>query len=263
MTVPQLIASLPKSLPFAIAIAGRDLKGLHRGSVLGVSWLVLRPFAQTAVYVLIVGFIFGQALGPDRSAAQYALYVLSGLVAWQAVQRAFEEAPSLIRERMEVLRQIIYPIETLPVSSVLTSLVSPAVSLATYAIFAAWLGKLSWTAILLPLPVLLLLVMLVGASWLLMVGGVVMRDLREIVALLLSVLVYASPVVLSESLVGPKIWSYVLLNPLSHVVICFRDVLGGGFHAASWIVFGVMALGSFFLGAWLIARVKLMVYELI
>jgi len=263
MTVAQLVTSLARNWSFALAIAGRDLKAMNRGSVLGVIWLVIRPLVQTLALVLIVGFVFGGLRGAGGAALDYAMYVLSGLIAWQAMQRSIEDAPSLVRERMEVLRQVVYPIETLPVSAVAAALVSSAVSLLVYLGFALAYNKLALTALLLPVPFVLLVLLLVGLAWLLMVGGVLLRDLREMVAMLMGILVYASPVVLTPEMTGPEIWRYIELNPLAHVVVCFRDVLHGAFHPASWGVFVALAASSFLLGAWVIGRVKVMIYELI
>lgn len=264
MTVGQLVRSLMGNWSFALAIAARDLKALNRGSVLGLAWLVIRPLVQTTALVFIVGFLFGGLRSSGSGVTvDYAMYVLSGMIAWQAMQKSLEDAPSLVRDRMDILRQVIYPIETLPVSSVSAAIVSPAVSLGVYLVFAIANGKLSIATLLLPVPLVLLLLFLVGASWILMVGGVLVRDLREIVAMLMGVLIYASPVVLSPEMVGPTIWRIIELNPLAHVIVCFRDVFRGTFHPSSWIIFSAMSAFFFLAGAWLIGRVKVMIYELI
>jgi lipopolysaccharide transport system permease protein len=259
------IVSVPRSLianwAFARAMAARDLKGLNKGAILGLAWIVVRPLIQVTAYVVIVTYVFGARLGPDAGALDYALYVLPGLIAWQAMQRTLEEAPSLIRDRMEVLKQVVYPVETLPLTAMLSSLLGPAVALALYLVLALASGALPWSAILLPLPVALLVVTMLGASYLFMVVGVLLKDLREIVAVLLGLMIYFSPVLLSPEMVGDRIWSLILLNPLSHVVICFRDVLRGGFHPESWVVFSATAGIVFALGALLIHRAKLTINE--
>lgn len=259
------IVSVPRSLvanwAFARAMAARDLKGLNKGAILGIAWIVVRPLVQVAAYVVIVTYVFGARLGPDAGPLDYALYVLPGLVAWQAMQRTLEEAPSLIRDRMEVLKQVVYPVETLPVTAMFSSLLGPAVALALYLVVALSQGKLPWSAVLLPLPLALLVVMMLGASYLFMVVGVLLKDLREIVGVLLGLLIYFSPVLLSEAMVGERLWSLIMLNPLSHVVVCFRDVLRGGFHPASWAVFAATSAIVFGLGAMLIHRAKLTINE--
>jgi lipopolysaccharide transport system permease protein len=262
MRTSLIIRSLSRQLAFSLAIAERDLRGLYHGSLLGIGWLFLRPLIHAAGYVLIIIYVLRVKPGGDASPIDYTLHVLAGLTAWQPLQRCLEEAPSLIRERMEVLRQVVYPIETLPISSVLISLIPASMTFLVYSVVSLLQAKLPWSVILLPLPIALLIVVMIGASWIFMVVGTVMRDLREVVAVIMGVLVFLSPVVLTPEMTGDGLWGLILINPLAHVVLCFRDVLQGSFHPASWIIFAAIAAGFFLGGAWLLARVKLMLYEL-
>lgn len=255
--------SLIEHWPFARAMAARDLKKLNRGAALGYAWLILRPLIQVAAYVVIVTYVFGARPGSQASRLDYVLYVLSGLVAWQAVQRALEEAPSLIRERMEILKQVVYPLETLPLTAILVSGVGPIVGLCVYLVIAFSSGQLPWSVLLLPIPMLLLLIMILGLSYVFMIAGVLLKDLREIVSVILGLAIYFSPVLLSKEMVGEGIWSLVLLNPLSHIVICVRDVLRAEFHDISWLVFAVCAVAAFAIGSILLYRAKLVINEYI
>ena len=87
------------------------------------------------------------------------------------------------------------------------------------------------------------MVFVLGMSWMFSIGGVLVKDLREIVTVVLGLAIYFSPVLLSESMVGSKIWGYVLWNPLSHIIICFRDIFYGKFHLWSWGIFAGMSSG--------------------
>lgn len=259
--VAAVSRSVVANWPFARAIAARDLKGMTRGAVLGLAWLVLRPLVQVAAYVVIVSFVFGARMGPGAGPFDYALHVLSGLVAWQAMQRTLEEAPSLIRDRMEVLKQVVYPVETLPVTAMLATGLGPAVGLGIYLVLALGAGQLPWTAVLLPIPIALLVLLMLGSSYIFMIAGVLLKDLREVVSVVLGLMIYFSPVIATKEMVGERIWALMLLNPLAHVVICFRDVLRAEFHAVSWIIFAACAVIAYALGAVLINRTKVTINE--
>ncbi len=256
-----LARSLIDKWPLTRAMAVRELKGSKRGTILGLAWLVLRPFINAGAYVVIVSFVFRAQLAPGAGPFDYALYVLAGLFVWQILQAGLEEATSLIRQRMDIIRDVVYPIETLPITAFVVSAVGPATLLAVYLVLAALTGRLGWTVLLLPVPFALLLAMLLGMSWMLMVLGVVLRDLREIIAILLSLMIYLSPVLLSPAMVPPQLWSIIMLNPLAHPIIAFRDVLEGGFHPESWAIFVALALASLAAGGWLITRAKVAINE--
>jgi lipopolysaccharide transport system permease protein len=258
-----LARSLVEKWPFTLAMASREMKGLNKGALLGMGWLVLRPFIQVAAYVTIVSFVFGARLGPASSPFDYALHVLAGLFGWHMLQRGLEDSTSLIRDRMEILKQIAYPIETLPVTAFLTSAIGPAVLLGVYIILAGVSGKLELSILLLPVPMALLFVMLLGLSWFFMVIGAVLKDLREVVSVLMALLIYLSPVLLSESMVPPPVWRLILLNPLSHVVLAFRDVLQGGFHPTSWAIFAALSFSALAVGSFVVTRAKVRINEYI
>lgn len=261
--ISEVIRALVRNWSFSIAMASRDIKAVNKGAIFGISWLVIRPLIQVLVLVVIVTQIFKVRLGVASDANEYGLYVLSGIIIWQGLQRPLEEAPSLIRERMEILKQIIYPVITLPVTALIRGALAPGIGILIYIIIAGLSGKLSWTIVFLPLPTILLFLMALGASWLMMIVGVVLKDLREIVAVLLGMLMYLSPVLVSEEMVGKTIWGYLLLNPLAHIVIAFRDVLNGTFHGESWIIFVMLTVGCFTIGAVLINKMKIAINEYI
>jgi len=259
--IARLTRSLFGNWQFACAMAGRDALALNRGSLLGLAWLAVRPLIQVGAYVVIVSYVFQTRLGEQQGRFDYVLYVLSGLVVWQMVQRALEDAPSLLRDRMDIVKQMAYPIETLPVTTMLAHVTAPAVGLCTYMVLALVSGKLTWSCLLLPVPALLLAALLLGLSWSMMIVGVVIKDLREVIAVILGLLVYVSPVLVAESMVSDTMWVLLMLNPLAHVVIAFRDVLLGTFHPSSWAVFAVMSMGSLLFGAWLLDHMKQTINE--
>jgi lipopolysaccharide transport system permease protein len=258
-----LFVSLVKKWPFARAMAAREMKGSTKGSVFGLGWIVVRPFIQVAVYVVIVTYVFGAKLNAAAGPFDYALFVLSGLFAWQILQRGLEESTSLIRDRMEILKQVVYPIETLPVTTFLASAIAPGIVLLVYLVLATLSGKLNWTVLLLPIPLTLLLLLILGLSWIFMVVGVILKDLREIISVLLGLTIYLSPVLMSPTMVSPRIWDLILLNPISHVIIAFRDVFEGTFHFTSWVVFAVGVVAALGIGSVVITRARMTINEYI
>ena len=260
----KTFASIWSNRELVWEMALRDLKGLNKGAVLGVVWLILGPLIQVGAYVIIVSFVFqARSGGRETGHFDYVLYVLSGMVPWQVITKSIQESPSLIRERMELVKQVIYPIETLPMTSLISSSVGALVSFVVFLALSAVSGKITWTYILLPVPLGLLVALVLGTSWVFSIAGVLLKDLREVVTVILGLMVYVSPVVIEESMVNPQLWQLILWNPLAHVVICFRDVLVGDFHGTSWLVFAVLSGVSCLLGGWVVTRAKILINEYI
>jgi lipopolysaccharide transport system permease protein len=241
----------------------RDLTGLSKGAILGYLWAVIQPLVRTAAYVVIVSFVLGARLGEDGGRFQYAIYVLSGMVPWEILTRSLQQAPTLIRSRMELVKQVIYPIETLPISNLLSGSIGALVAFVIFLGLAVWTGSIRWSFLLIPVPVALLLLLVLGGAWLFMIVGVLVKDLQEMVTLVLGLLVYFSPVVIREGMVSPSVWKMILLNPLAHVVICFRDVYNAEMHATSWAAFAGMAFGLVLVGGWVVTRARIKINEYI
>jgi lipopolysaccharide transport system permease protein len=239
----------------------RDLQVLNKGAFLGHAWLFLGPLIQTGAYVIIVSFLLGGHQDAKGNLLRYALYVLGGMIPWQIISRCLTDAPSLIRSRMDLVKQVIYPVETLPLTGLLVGSCGALVSFCVFLLLGAITGTLGWGILLVPVPFFFMVVFLVGASWILAVLGIFLKDLREVVSTLVAILVYFTPVVATPDLTGTTIWKAILLNPLSHIILCFRDTYRLEFSWVSWAVFLVMAGLVFAAGGWLITRTKLMINE--
>lgn len=239
----------------------RDLRGANRGALLGYLWLGLNPLIQVGAYVIIVTFVFQR--GEADGTLDYALYVLAGMIPWQIVTRSLQLAPSLIRTRVELVKQVIYPLETLPLTVMISSSVGAFITFIIFLVLQLFSGGWQVSYLLLPIPIVLLVCFVLGVSWIFSIAGIIIKDLQEVVTVFLGLVVYISPVIASETLVSESIWQIVRLNPLSHIVICFRDVFDAQFHPESWLIFSVMTLIVFVLGAWVIDKTKTLINEYI
>lgn len=244
-------------------MAIRDAKGVNKGSALGNGWLVLRPLIQSVAYVVIVSFVFQSRLSPDSQIFDYAMFVLCGMVPWQMLVQALVTAPSLVRNHADLVKQVVYPIETLPLRNLVVGSFSSFVSLSIYFVLATFTGGLHWSITLIPIPLIMLALFVVGVSWILMVLGAFFQDFREIIGASMNLLIFVSPVIIAESMVSAKVWFCIQMNPLSHIVICFRDTFNGEFHWMSWLIFSAMTVVMLAIGSSLLNRYRLRINDYI
>ena len=253
----QPIVGLIRNRELIREMAVCDAMGINKGTVLGNVWLLLRPLIQTTAYVVIVSFVFQSRLGADSGPFDYALFVLSGMVPWQLTVQTIVTAPSLVRNHAELVKQVVYPVETLPLRNIVVGSFSSLVSLSVYTVIAAAIGELNWTILLIPIPLVMLILFLIGISWIFMVVGAFIQDFREVIGASMNLLIFLSPVIVCQSMVSPRMWGYILCNPLSHVVLCFRDVYEGRIHPLSWCLFLAMTCFVVLLGGWMVNKSRL------
>jgi lipopolysaccharide transport system permease protein len=230
----QWISNVRRHRELAYEMAMFDLRSRNQGSILGLAWLVIRPLFQATVYILFIRVFFSGAATTHWS--DQALYVLSGLLVWDFSSKYLTDAPVMLTSRMQLVTQTPFPLEIVPLTRLAVAGVGAMILLALVIALGGAFGKLSWTIFLLPVALALVVGAAFSAALLLMLAGVVLKDLSEIVTIVFSTLIFVSPVILSPASVPEWLWNVVLLNPLSHAVIVVRGTLFGDLPLTSWVV---------------------------
>ena len=235
--------------------ARREVLGRYRGSVLGVSWSVLTPMAMLAVYTLVFRHIFkANWPGVEDGNMSFALNLFAGLLVFNWAAEFLSRAPRLVAEQPNLVTKVVFPLQVLPWSAMLSSffhvLVSCLVWLAGCLLFGQGVHA-SWLA--LPLVFLALVPTLLGLGWALSALGVYFRDLSEIVGLFMGMLLFLTPVFFPLSVLPDFLQSWVAFNPLAVPIEALRSIglMGVWPNFLSllqlFLVGCVLALG----GAWL------------
>ena len=199
----------------------------YRGSFLGLLWTFILPGLTLAIYTLVFGVVLRSRWSPDESSTtQYALLLYLGLCVYWFVSDCLGEAPSLIRNHVNYVKKVVFPLEVLPWISVLDGLFQSAIRISVFLIaYFVFYGIPPWTLVLLPLVWLPICFWTLGISWVLAATGVFVRDLREIVGLILIGFMFLSPIFYSLDRVPESARFLLQLNPITLPVLQTRDVL--------------------------------------
>ena len=233
----------------ALGLTRRELFAPFAGSGFGIAWALLHPLLQTLVYVAVFTFIirirFTEAEAPRLD---MIAYMIAGLVSWTAWAAVLNHGCTSIIGSSNLVKQADFPVEVLPLRTVLAALVPQLVGIAVllaYVLVRFRTGLLSWT--LLPLVLLLQGLAMVGAACALGALSVFVRDVKEVVAVFTVLGIYLTPAfyppAMLADLPAPLQW-LLCLNPFTHFMHVMRDCLfwGGFEHPWSWMVVTVFAL---------------------
>jgi lipopolysaccharide transport system permease protein len=208
------------------SLVARELKARYRGSVLGFLWTFANPLLLLGIYT----FVFTVVMPGSRAGARlepYALFLLCGILPWTWFQTSVLESCSVLVAGGNLIRKVLFPAEILPIVTVLTGLVNFLFSLVILALFLVYYarpvsaGELLW----LPLIVLVQLVLTLGLALLLSSLTVHFRDLRDLVANLMTLWFWGTPIIYAVSEVPERFHRLLLLNPLTHLVVAYQSVL--------------------------------------
>jgi ABC-type polysaccharide/polyol phosphate export permease len=224
--------------------------------VLGFLWSFVNPILLLATY----GIVFTYMLKVPRGAAvePYFVFLFCGILPWTFFQSSIAEASGALIAGGNLIKKVLFPAEVLPTVSVLTNLVQFLLALPVLLLVLVWAGKLGPSALLVPLPLLVQLVFTLGLAYLVSALTVHFRDIQSILAHLLHLWFFGTPVLYPYAEVGGTLRTLLKLNPLTHVVVSYQQMLFDD-RFTDWRGLGGAALAAlvvFWAGAALFERLR-------
>lgn len=241
-------------------MALRDLKAGHAGHGLGSFWVYAQPLVLVGTYMLIFGVVIGSKMAVSINfAGDYTSYIVIGMVPWLLMSNALGRASNAFSANSNLVKQVVFPIETLPVASIIACFIIYLPSIALMLVYKAFIGGgLSCLALTLPIVLCLHALLCIGLTLLLSVITPFLRDIRELITIYTSVSMYFTPAIYLPEWVPAAVRPVLYFNPFSYVVWVYQDVLFFGEirHGFAWVVFSIMAIGCFLLGLTVFRRIK-------
>ncbi len=201
-------------------MARRDMIERYRGSLFGFLWSILNPLLLLAVYTFVFTVVFkAKWPGSAGGSADFAVNAFVGLLVFTIFAESAARAPTLVVGNANLVKKVVFPLEVLPWVPLASSLFHAGVSFLVLLVFAAIAtGTLRPTAILFPLAIVPVVLLSLGTSWFLASLGVFFRDASHTVGLLVTVLMFASPVFYPITAVPEELRALFSLSPISRSI---------------------------------------------
>jgi lipopolysaccharide transport system permease protein len=230
----------------------REITDRYAGQIIGSLWAFAHPLLLMGVYVFLFAVVMRVEVGgtPDMP-FDYPTYLLAGLIPWIACAEVMSKGVVALTASANLVKQVVFPLEVLPIKGVLAALFTQAISLTLLACYLLLrFHMLPWSFLLIPLLLLLQGALLVGISCLLAAIGPYFRDLKDFVQVYSMVGVYLMPVAYLPSMVPALFRPVLYFNPLSYLVWCYQDACFYGRiqHVKAWGVLTLLAFLSLAVG---------------
>jgi lipopolysaccharide transport system permease protein len=210
------------ALDLATVLVHRDLRLSYGGAAFGLLWAPATVLAQ----VVVLGFLFDRVvpLGVD----DYPTFLFSGLLLWHLVSSALNGSTAAFTGNRDLVRRPGFPDAILPLVTIGRAAAGYVLALPILLLAVAVTGRLSSTALALPVVLAATLALLAGPGYVLGVLNVRHRDVDHLTRVVLGVVFYATPVFYPEERL-PEGWGWLSdLNPFAAVVGLHRQVLYDG-----------------------------------
>jgi lipopolysaccharide transport system permease protein len=244
------VVCLKQHFPLIFRMIKREVIGRYRGSFFGLLWSFITPIIMLSIYTFVFSFVFKARWGIESSDPyEFAVMLFSGLIVFNLFSESITRAPSLILNNVNYVKKVIFPLEILPWVSLGSAVFHALISFLVLFLFLAILGH-PFSLAMLWLPIILLpfLLLVMGLSWFLASLGVFVRDIGQVIGMLMTVFMFMCPIFYPLSALPESIAQYLYLNPLTLIVDQVRTVLITA-GQPDWLKLGYYSLIAIFF-AW-------------
>lgn len=236
----------------------REIRGRFAGSYAGILWALINPFAMILVYLFIFSVVLRIPIKPSETGTDsFAIFFFSGFFPWLILSESLTRSVGVLLQNAVLITKVVFPVELLPAGSVISAAIINGIGFLLFLLFLIPAGHLHPSWLLLPILIPVFLLFVWGLSTFLAAICVFVRDIRDILTILLMIWFYATPVVYPASMLPDFLRPVIELNPMGIFVHLFRDaLLIHRFDPLLLFEAILFAVGAYGLGSWFFMRAK-------
>lgn len=205
----------------------RDVLLRYRGAMFGILWMFLSPLIMLAIFAFIFGQIFQARWPQQETAIPFWILLYSGLIAFNLFAETISRAPTSVRSYPSFVKKIIFPVNILAVVPLGASLVHGGFNFMILLAALAWTGHLHAGVLLFPVLIVPLILLALGLGWFFAAWGVFIKDMTQIVPVLVQMLLFLSPIFYPSSAVPEMLRPLIQYNPLGVLIESSRGAIVG------------------------------------
>src|SRR5262245_42625916 len=195
-------------------------------SRLGGLWMVIHPLAQVVIFAFILSAVLSVRLPGMANRHAYALYLMAGTLAWSLFSELVSRSLTVFVDNGNLLKKMMFPRICLPMIVSGSALVNNLLLLvAILAVFRLLGHHPGWH--ILWFPVLIVLNVMLGGGLGLVLGvfNVFIRDVRQVVLIVLQFWFWLTPIVYVPTIITGRYKDWLFLNPMTPLVNAYQNIL--------------------------------------
>ncbi len=230
----------------------------YKQTILGPLWFLIQPLIATVMYM----FVFGKLANIGTDGIPQILFYFSGTMLWTFFSETFLKVANVFNENKSMFGKVYFPRIVVPLSIVIVNMVKLLIQCALFILmYAYYLCKgydliLSWRILCFPLIVIWIGTLAMGLGLTVTSITTKYRDLALVLSHLVSLLMYATPVVYPMSELTGRFEKILYYNPMSAPLEVFRYcVYGTGDNEIVFIFISlILCMVIIFLGLYVFGK---------
>ena len=255
------LARLARHRGLIQSLVTRELKARYRGSILGFFWSFVNPLLLLSIYTFVFAYILPNQ---EEKTKPYSVFMFCALLPWTWFSASLLEASGSLISGGNLIKKVLFPAEVLPIVSVLSNMVHFFLGLLILVGFM--IGTSHYPdpgdLIFFPLVVVIQLIFTLGLALILSALTVHFRDIRDLLANLLTFWFFATPIIYFYRMESVAKFQWLFnVNPFFHLSVSYQEILffhdpfTGG-HLKWLLVMGAASCALFIFGYWLFDRLR-------
>lgn len=207
----------------------RDFVSKFKQTILGPLWFIIQPLLTTIMFTVV----FGNIAGIPTNGIPKILFYMSGIVGWTYFSTCLNDTSQTFIKNASIFGKVYFPRLALPISVVISNLVSFVIQFAFLCCFLAYFmmkgSDVCPNILVLWIPVLVILMAGLGLGFGIIISSMTTkyRDLSHLVTFGVTLWMYATPIIYPLSGIPQKYRFLVLANPMTPVIETFKTALLG------------------------------------
>ena len=242
---------------FVLSSIRNELTVRFARSKLGALWMIINPLAQVVIYALILSNVLAAKLPDINNEYGYAIYLMAGLLAWNFFNEIVNRCLFLFIDQGNLIKKIHFPKITLPGIAIGSCLINNFLLFTTMLGVFFILGHSFTLAILWLIPLSLILCLFaLGIGLILGIMNVFMRDIGQIMPIVLQFGFWFTPIVYTINIIPLKYHYLLSFNPMFYFTNAYQEIIVYGRvpQFSSIVIISVMALALMVAGILLFRR---------
>ena len=234
-----------------ILFVKRDITTFYKQTILGPLWFFIQPLITTIVF----SFIFNKVAKISTGQIPPFLFYMSGVIAWNYFSECLLSTTTTFTSNSYIFGKVYFPRLIIPFSKIVSNLVKLLVQLSLFFCFFIYFyfennSIISISKSIIFIPFIIFHMGLLGLSIGMIISSLTTkyRDLRFLVSFSIQLLMYATPIAYPLSAIPEKYNYIVLYNPMTPIIMGFRNsLLGTGYFDPNLYFYSVLSLVVLFL----------------
>jgi lipopolysaccharide transport system permease protein len=236
----------------------QDFTTQFTASIAGFLWLFLTPVANIIIYAFVFSYIFKIRSVEGFEETSFVLFLMIGYLPWFAFAESVGKSTSLLLDKAALITKVKFPVQVLPLAGTLAPYLTHTIGFMLLLLYLIVKGyaNIMWLA--LPTIISLQFIFTIGLVAVLSSLSVFLRDLQQLVALLISVWFFLTPIIYPINMIqSESIQSFFVWNPMHNFINLYREIiLLGEISPLNFLLATLFSITSYVLGGWLFMKIR-------